>query len=43
MNYAIYFGLAFAGCFMAVMLVVILLGWFSDMVLFEGDDEWKDK
>ena len=29
MNYAIYFGLAFAGCFMSLMLFAVLLSWIS--------------
>ena len=38
MNYAIYFGLTFAGCFMSFMLFVILLTWLGDMIL-ESEDE----
>lgn len=40
MNYAIYFGLAFVGCFMALMLFVIIMSWLSDILLSE--DEYED-
>lgn len=44
MNYAIYFGLAFAGSFMSFMLGVIILCWIGDLFFFEGDEsEWKNK
>lgn len=39
MNYAIYFGLAFVGCFMALMLFVIILSLLSDILLSEDDYE----
>lgn len=38
MNYAIYFGLAFAGCFMAMILFVIILSWLSDVLLSEVEE-----
>lgn len=38
MNYAIYFGLAFAGCFLALMLFVIILSWLSDVLLSEVEE-----
>lgn len=40
MNYAVYFGLAFAGCFMSLMLFAVLLSWLSDILLSE--DEYED-
>ena len=39
MNYAIYFGLAFVGCFMALMMFVIILSCLSDILLSEGEYE----
>jgi hypothetical protein len=39
MNYAIYFGLAFAGCFMSLMLFVFVLSLLSDMLFDERGDE----
>ena len=43
MSYAIYFGLAFAGCFMALMMFVVLLTFFADWLFEEKKDENKDE
>jgi len=37
MNYAIYFGLAFAGAFMALMLCALVLFWVGDAIV-EGEE-----
>lgn len=44
MNYAVYFGLTFAGCFMSMMISVLIICWLVDLFFFEGDEsEWKNK
>lgn len=43
MNYAIYFGLAFAGCFMAIMMFAMILVCIEEYFLNEGEEGWKNK
>ena len=43
MNYAIYFGLAFTGCFMAIMMFVVLLTFFADWLFEEKKDKNEDE
>lgn len=39
MNYAIYFGLSFAVCFMAIILCAIILCWVGDIILEDEEDD----
>jgi hypothetical protein len=39
MNYAIYFGLAFAGCFLALIMLVLFLSFFADWLLEDKENE----
>lgn len=38
MNYAIYFGLSFLGCFMALIICAVILSWMGDTIMGEEDD-----
>ena len=43
MNYAIYFGLAFVGCFFALIMLVLFLSFFADWLLGEKKDKNEDE